>query len=207
MEHRSRSIIIGLTGGIASGKTTVSDLFAQQGITIIDADVIGHQLVQPQQAALLRIVEVFGEEMLTKTGELDRAALRRKVFNDKGQRQQLEAILHPLIRQTMHQQAEQITEPYCIFSIPLLVETQQHKNVARVLVVACDIATQRQRLIQRNGFNEVEINAILNAQASSQQRLAVADDVIKNDKDKAHLMTQVEQLHQYYLQYAHDMKQ
>lgn len=207
MEHCSRPIIIGLTGGIASGKTTVSDLFAQQGITIIDADVIGHQLVQPGQAALLRIIEVFGAEMLTQAGELDRAALRAKVFNDKVQRQQLEAILHPLIRQTMYQQAEQLDAPYCIFSIPLLVETQQYKNMDRVLVVDCDVSLQRQRLAQRNGFNDSEIDAILNAQTSSQQRLAIADDVIKNNKDTASLVIQVQQLHQYYLAYADNMKQ
>ncbi|WP_062152449.1 dephospho-CoA kinase [Beggiatoa leptomitoformis] len=198
----SKTLTIGLTGGIASGKTTVSTHFATWGVPIIDADVIAHALTQAGQTAVITIAEVFGQAMLQTDGSLNRQKLRQYVFQDKGKRKQLEAILHPLIRAEMHKQATAVTFPYCVFSIPLLVETRQTNYVDRVLVVDCPTTLQHQRLVSRNGFNANEIAQILAAQASRSARLAQADDVIHNDTSPTHLIEQVLRFHHYYQQLA-----
>lgn len=189
---------IGLTGGIAGGKTTVSNQFAQLGVPIIDADIIAHQLVKPDQPAFKLILQAFGPEMLQNDGTLNRAKLRQQIFADSEQRQRLEAILHPRIRQMMLDQVAQLRDPYCLLSIPLLLETQQLDLVDRVLVVDCPPKLQRQRLLNRDGFSTAEIEQILAAQANRKARLAIANDVIYNDSDLDNLQKQVLALHQWY---------
>lgn len=193
---------VGLTGGIACGKTTVSNYFAQLQVPIIDADEIAHALVQPGQPALELLKQSFGTQIINADGSLNRAQLRQQVFDNPTERQRLEAILHPLIRETMQTQVQQVVYPYCILSIPLLFETQQMDMVDRILVVDCDVTLQRDRLAQRNGFNKMEIDKILSAQAKQQQRLQIADDIINNNTDMHELMTQVARLHHIYLQQA-----
>jgi len=190
---------IGLTGGIASGKTTVSNLFAEQGVPVIDADEISHALTQRGQPVLAEIIAHFGDEIVDADGNLNRQKLREKVFKNSGQRKHLESILHPRIRQAMQAQMAQITYPYCLLSIPLLVESQRQHTVSRVLVVDCSPKLQRQRLKMRNQFDDVEITRILNAQVDRQTRLAVAHDVILNHGDLQSLRSQVLNLHEKYL--------
>ncbi|WP_040294989.1 dephospho-CoA kinase [Beggiatoa alba] len=198
----TKPFIIGLTGGIASGKTTVSNHFATLGVPIIDADVIAHQLTQAGQPAVFMIAEVFGQTILDAEGRLDRQQLRQFVFQDSQQRKRLESILHPLIRNEMHKQATMVTDAYCIFSIPLLVETRQTTQVNRVLVVDCPTTLQYQRLALRNGFNATETTQILAAQASRSSRLACANDVIHNDTSPNAVYEQVLHFHHYYQQLA-----
>ncbi|EDN69111.1 Dephospho-CoA kinase [Beggiatoa sp. PS] len=191
---------IGLTGGIASGKTTVSQLFAKLGIPIIDADVIAHQLVEPGQPALNNIRKIFGPEIIDHEGQLNRAKLRQKIFADTEKRQQLEAILHPRIKKIMQTTAAQTqSSSYCILSIPLLLETQQKELVDRILVVDCSPELQHQRLQQRDKLSNEEIERIVNAQASREARLAIADDVIYNNSNFDNLQKQVFTLHNRFL--------
>lgn len=192
-----RPLIIGLTGGIASGKTTVSDLFVKKGIPVIDADVIAHRLVQPGQPTLAILKEAFGTSIFYDDGTLNRAKLRQQVFKHLSQRKQLEAILHPKVMQTMWVEVAQVKTPYCIFSIPLLVETQWVNQVDRVLVVDCSVETQRKRLKIRNNFTDTEITEIIVTQATREERLAVAHEVINNDT--IDLASQVALLHTQYL--------
>lgn len=197
------SLKIGLTGGIASGKTTVSNLFTDLHIPVLDADVIAQELVQPGQPALALIIEAFGSNIIDATGQLDRQKLRTLVFRDPQQRKRLEAILHPRILQTLYQRGEALAVAYVIFSIPLLVETQQMQAVNRVLVVDCAVELQRTRLKLRNQFTDEEIDNILASQVQREERLAVADDVIHNDSDLNALRQQVGKLHEHYLQLSH----
>ncbi len=207
---------IGLTGGIASGKSTVSKLFANLGVEIIDADVLAHQLVEPGQPALPEIIAAFGQDLLDSTGQLNRPQLRTQVFNSPTRRRQLEAILHPRIRQAMIERVAEFynkkcgkitikstTQPiyYIILVIPLLLETQQQDLVDRILVIDCPVEIQRQRLKNRNNFNELQIDQILATQASRQARLAIAHEVIENNNNTelTELTQQVNQLHQKYL--------
>lgn len=194
---------IGLTGGIGSGKTTVAHYFAALGVPVIDADQIARELVGPGQPALQAIVNAFGTTVLDNNGQLDRARLRARVFGAEahpGQRQLLESILHPLIRAEMQRRAQAMTAPYGLLSIPLLVEGGQTDQVERILVVDAPEAMQYQRVRQRdNVSSDAEITAILRAQASRQQRLAVADDVIVNDADLEKLHQQILTLHEFYL--------
>lgn len=191
---------IGLTGGIASGKTTVSQKFADLGIPIIDADIIAHALVQPGQPAFLEIIQAFSTDLIQPDGTLNRTKLRTQVFSNQQQRHQLEAILHPRIRQQMQQQVTQQQAPYCILSIPLLLETQQMDLVDRVLVVDCATELQRTRLKHRhNNLTPDQIDQILAAQATRPARLAIANDVIDNNSDLNYLKQQVITLHNFYL--------
>ena len=194
-------LMVGLTGGIASGKSLISQEFAALGVPVIDADVLAHALVEPGALGLQGIVEAFGTEVLVN-GQLNRAYLRKRVFADANQRARLESILHPLIWQAMQLQVARLEAPYCLLSIPLLFETQQYRLVDRVLVVDCPVALQRQRLAARNGFNDLEIDQILNAQASREQRLSIANDVIDNSKDISYSVRQVNALHRDYLAWA-----
>lgn len=194
---------IGLTGGIASGKTTVSRLFASLGVPIIDADTIAHALVQPGQPALLDIIQTFGTDFMQPDGTLNRAKLRTLIINNSQLRHQLEAILHPRIRQQMQEQAIQLTTPYCILSIPLLLETRQMDLVDRVLVIDCTTDLQCTRLKQRNHeLTPDQIDQLLAIQATRTARLAIANDVIDNNKDLNHLKPQVITWHHYYLTLA-----
>ncbi len=207
---------IGLTGGIASGKSTVSKLFADLGVEIIDADDIAHRLVEPGQPALQEIITAFGQDLLDTKGQLNRPQLRTQVFNSPTRRRQLEAILHPSIRQTMIERVAEFDNKYCekittkfttqpiyyiILVIPLLLETQQQDLVDRILVTDCPVEIQRQRLKNRSGFNDSEIDQILATQASRQARVAIAHDIIENNNNTelTELTQQVVKLHQKYL--------
>lgn len=192
-------LVIGLTGGIASGKTTVSDLFASLGIDIIDADVIAREVVAKGTPGLAAIVEKFGDDILTPNLELDRQKLRTIVFSDNAKKDWLNALLHPLIREQMQLQTAHAKSPYCILSVPLLVENKLSAMVSRTLVVDIDEASQIKRAITRDKSEQAIIESIIASQASRTQRLAAADDVIVNNKDLEWLSAQVRDLHQMYL--------
>ncbi|MFQ3198517.1 MAG: dephospho-CoA kinase [Paraglaciecola sp.] len=194
--------VVGLSGGIGSGKTTVSNMFAKLGVAIIDADVIARQVVEPNSPALKAIIDNFGPQLLDPDGNLDRRKLREIVFSQPEAKNWLNALLHPLIRQQIQQQTDQATSLYCMLSVPLLVENKSYKNVDRVVIVDVPENLQLSRSINRDGANETQINAIMAAQATRQQRLEVADDVIDNSGDEAALFPQVYQLHQRYVKMA-----
>ncbi|WP_422126703.1 dephospho-CoA kinase [Thioalkalivibrio sulfidiphilus] len=194
---------IGLTGGIGSGKSAVSRLFAERGIPVIDADVIARELLAPDAPATQEVLDEFGDEIRDPmTGGLDRKALRRLVFANIQARHRLETLLHPKIRAEMNRQQTGLGSPYCIMSIPLLVESGLRETVDRVLVVDCPEALQVERTMSRDGISRDDALAILAAQASRAQRLALADDVIDNSGDLVALEAQVETLHRHYLELA-----
>lgn len=193
---------IGLTGGIASGKSAVSALFAALGVPVIDTDEIARAVVAPGTPLLGRIVERFGPRVLGADGTLDRRALRDIVFADPQARADLEALTHPAIRAEMERRSAAARGPYQIIAIPLLVESNARSRVDRVLVVDCSEETQLRRLQARDGATRAQAEAILAAQATRAARLAAADDVITNEGDLSALRDQVEQLHARYLGYA-----
>ncbi len=190
---------IGLTGGIGCGKSTVSDLFSRLNIPVIDADLIAHQIVEPGEAALQLLVQHFGDKILAPDGHLNRTQLREIVFTDSSKRKQLEAILHPLIYQKMQNEYEQQHSPYCIFSIPLLIETKMTEFVDRILVIDCPLETQITRVKQRDNLSRERILTIINSQVSRQTRLDYANDIIDNSKSAKQLAEQVKKLHNQYL--------
>jgi dephospho-CoA kinase len=194
---------VGLTGGVGSGKSTVADLFADLDVPVIDTDAIAHQLTAPGGAALEAIHAVFGDAVMQADGTLDRTALRRRIFADATARRQLEAILHPRIRQQVEQTLAALAAPYVVIVIPLLVETGGYADVLdRVLVVDCPEGVQIARVMARSGLARDEVNAILVAQASRAERLAAADDVIVNTASPEALHSQVATLHQRYLAFS-----
>jgi dephospho-CoA kinase len=200
-------LIIGLTGGIGSGKTTVSQYFEELGIPVIDADQLTRDLVTSGQPALAEIAEKLGAEFITPSGELDRPHLRELIFAHPRQRQTLEAILHPRAREAAQQQLAALRErssppPYVILSVPLLIESGWTDLVQRVLVIDIDPELQRQRASQRDGLSTEQIEAAMHSQVERDTRLAAADDVIRNDADLNSLQAQVTALHQRYLQLA-----
>lgn len=192
-------LIVGLTGGIASGKTTVADLFTGRGVPIVDADIAARDVVAPGSQGLNEVVQAFGSEVLTPAGELDRRALRERVFSDPAERKRLEAILHPLIGQRLQQGLASAKGPYVLLVAPLLLEGTLKQTVHRVLVVDVPEEVQIQRVMARDGSQRTEAEAILAAQMPRQERLAQADDVLVNEAGLAALEQQVEQLHQKYL--------
>lgn len=195
--------IVGLTGGIGSGKSTVADLFAEQGVAVVDTDQIAHALTGPDGAAMPAIVAEFGAQVARIDGSLDRAAMRQRVFADADARRRLEAILHPLIASESARQATTATSPYAILAVPLLVETGNwQQRCDRVLVVDCPEEIQLQRVMARNALSAAEVRAILAAQASRAQRLAAADDVIANDDGREKLKAAVGKLHESYLNFG-----
>ena len=194
---------IGLTGGIASGKSTVTQRFAELGVPVIDADVAARNVVEPGKPGLDLVVRRFGPGVLEPNGELNRHALRAVIFKDPASRQALDAILHPLIRADMEQQAATATGPYLVMAIPLLIESgQARERVHRVLVVDADEAAQMQRVQARDGSSADQARAILASQASRTQRLAAADDVLLNIGTVADLRQAVDLLHEKYLHLA-----
>ncbi len=193
---------IGLTGGIGSGKTTVSDRFASLGVEVIDADVIAHEVTRSGEPVVEQIAAVFGDEVLDAGGALDRAALRRLVFADPGKRRRLEAMLHPVIRERMEERARKARAPYCILSIPLLVESRNAARVDRVLVVDAPDAMRRRWIKARSALSDEEIDGIMQAQATRDERLEAADDVIVNDGSIEELHARVDALHRRYLAIA-----
>jgi dephospho-CoA kinase len=200
----SRRFSVGLTGGIGSGKSTVADLFAAQGAAVVDTDLIAHQLTAPQGLAMPHIRTIFGEDYLTADGAMDRQKMRAAVFADPAAKARLEAILHPLIRSETECAADKAQGPYLLYVVPLLVESGVWKQrVSRVLVVDCPEDVQIRRVMQRNGFSEEQVRAIMATQAPRALRLAAADDVIVNDgTDASLLQTEVAALHQRYLSLA-----
>jgi len=194
---------VGLTGGIGSGKSAVAECFAAHGVPVIDTDVIARELTAPGGAALDAIRAVFGETVIQPGGTLDRAALRRCVFADSTARRQLEAILHPRIRQRVRRTLATLTAPYALIVIPLLVETGGYRDVLdRVLVVDCPEDVRIARVMARSGLTHDEVKAILAAQAGRAERLAAADDIIVNTATLEALRAEVAALHQRYLALA-----
>ena len=194
---------VGLTGGIASGKTTVARRFAALGVPVIDADEVARTVVAPGEPALAAVIARFGTAVTAADGSLDRRALRAQVFADPAARRDLEAILHPRIRTAMEQMARDAAGPYVILSIPLLVEGGDPRSrVDRILVVDTDEDTQLARLQARDDSSLAEARAILGAQASRTQRLSFADDVIENSAGLEALHARIDALHQRYLALA-----
>ena len=193
---------IGLTGGIASGKSTVARRFTELGIPVIDADESSRVVVAPGQPGLEQVVQRFGPGVLSAEGELDRRALRNLIFADPGKRRDLEAILHPLIRADMERRAAGAVGAYLVMAIPLLVESAARDRVDRILVVDADEASQLERLTARDSISLEQARAILAAQASRESRLKAADDVLVNSGTVAQLREAVDRLHQRYLRLA-----
>lgn len=190
---------VGLTGGIGSGKSTVSGIFASLGVPIIDSDVIAREVVEPGEPGLAKIVERFGKDTLNPDGTLNRQHLRNLVFDDSAARKDLEQILHPLIRNMSNEYLARLDSPYAIQSIPLLIETGLTDRVDRVLVVDCKEETQIERICKRDGITPDKARAILAAQCSRSQRLQAADDIIDNDQSLDDLRREIESLHNSYL--------
>ena len=201
----ARRLRIGLTGGIASGKSTVAGRFSELGIPVIDADESSRFVVAAGQPGREAVVARFGEDVLKADGELDRRALRQLIFADPQKRRDLEAILHPLIRADMERRAMQAVGPYIILEIPLLVEGGARDRVDRVLVVDADEATQLQRLMARDEESLESARAILAAQTNRAMRLKAADDVLVNSGTVRELRQAVDGLHQRYLRLAEAM--
>jgi dephospho-CoA kinase len=198
------SFIVGLTGGIGSGKTTVAELFAALGAAVVDTDLIAHEITGPRGAAMPDVEKVFGQSVVRTDGALDRAAMRRLVFSDPSAKARLESILHPMIRRESEARCRSASNsPYVLLVVPLLVESVAYRErVARILVVDCDESIQISRVASRSGLSSEEVRAIMATQASRTERLAAADDVIVNDGGRERLSAQVAVLHQRYLDLA-----
>jgi dephospho-CoA kinase len=192
---------VGLTGGVASGKSLVADLFAKLGAALVDTDVISRDVVAPGEPGLEAVRKLFGPAVIT-AGELDRRALRAIVFADAAKRRHLEDVLHPLIRERTLQKLGEAQGPYAVVVVPLLVETFFGQLVDRVLVVDCPVATQLERLVRRDGLSHTEAEAIVAAQIDRASRLAAADDVIDNSGSIDATRAQVQALHRRYLELA-----
>jgi dephospho-CoA kinase len=195
----TRPWILGLTGGIGSGKSAVAQHFIDLGVHLIDADHAARWVVEPGRPALDKIVEHFGHDILQADGQLDRSALRGRIFVDTNERRWLEALLHPLIGQEITQHLARAESPYAILVSPLLVESNQHKLTQRILVVDAPEHLQMQRTMQRDQSSSEQVQAILKAQASREQRLSHAHDVLVNDRDLSWLQDEVQRLHRFYL--------
>jgi len=190
---------VGLTGGIGCGKSTVSDLFKQYTTPIIDADEIAYALVMPGQKALKQIIHCFGQSCLSADGTLNRAGLREIIFNDADKKLQLEGIMHPLVYAEIDRQLNRLTSPYCIISIPLLIETKMQSLVDHILVIDCPMEIQINRVKLRNGLNDTQVMAMINSQVSRTERLAHADSIIDNTRDIIFLSQQVSNLHDQFI--------
>jgi len=201
-QRDKKSFRVGLTGGIASGKTTVADMFAELGAVVIDTDIIAHEVVAPGQPALEEIRQAFGESVFAGDGSLSRTAMRTLVFADDDARRRLEEIVHPRIQEEIYRQSDQAGGDYQLIVIPLLVESSLKSYVDRILVVDCDEATQINRLLERDAESRDQAQRMLAAQASRESRLEIADDVIHNDRDLAQTRSQVGALHEIYLSLA-----
>jgi dephospho-CoA kinase len=194
---------LGLTGGIGSGKTTIANAFQALGASLIDTDLIAHALTRNDGLAIPQIREEFGDQAISEDGSMDRARMRALVFNDSAAKLRLEAILHPLIRSQTEQAAASATGDYLIFVVPLLIESGNWKQrVDRILVVDCAEEVQIARVMQRNQLSREQVSAIMRNQASRQERLAAADDVIVNEEELHLLQAKILTLHQHYLRLA-----
>lgn len=194
---------VGLTGGIGCGKSTVADLFAARGGAIVDTDLIAHRLTAPGGIALPEIRAAFGDAFIGADGAMDRVRMRSHVFADPAEKQKLEAILHPLIRQETERAAAEAKGSYVMFVVPLLIESGTWKErVSRVLVIDCPEQLQVERVMRRSNLTEAQVRAIMAAQVSREARLAAADDMIVNDSDVNALIPQVDRLHALYCSLA-----
>ena len=195
------SLVVGLTGGMGSGKSTAADAFAALGVTVVDTDAIAHELSSAQGGAIPEIVAAFGAGVLRPDGALDRTAMRRLVFSDRGAKGRLEAILHPMIRQESERRCRNaVNSPYVVLVVPLLVENESYGQlVDRVLVVDCAESAQIERVVARSGLAEEEVRAIMAVQATRAERLAAANDVLVNDQGRETLRVRVADLHRRYL--------
>lgn len=191
--------VVALTGGIASGKSAVAERFEKLGVEVIDADRVARELVAPGQPSLDEIAAAFGADVLDASGALDRRRMRERVFADPAARRRLEAILHPRVRSALRERTQQSAGPYILLAIPLLAESDGYGWIDRVLVVDVSRETQRTRLIARDGITPQLADAMLDAQASRERRLAIADDVVDNDGALSDLDAQVADLHRRYL--------
>ncbi len=195
--------VVGLTGGIGSGKSAAADCFVTLGVPVVDTDAIAHELTAPGGAAIEPIRQAFGDGALTAAGALDRAAMRRRVFADPAERTRLEAILHPMIRAESEARLRRSAADYAVLVVPLLAESKSYRErVDRVAVVDCPEEVQLARVMGRSGLSRAEVAAIMAAQASRAARLAIADDVIANDAGLAELRARVTELHGRYLDMA-----
>lgn len=202
-----RPFCVALTGGIASGKSAVSDAFGELGAGIIDTDLLAREVVARGSEGLAAITQAFGADVLTDQGDLDRTGLRRLVFADQAARKTLESITHPRIHALVHQRLTQATQAYVVVVVPLLVENlASYRWADRILVVDVDPEVQKARLLRRDGVSEALADAMIAAQSSRQQRFEIADDVIVNDSSIAELRREVRALHREYLYLAEQRK-
>lgn len=196
-------LVVGLTGGIGSGKSAAADAFGKLGATVVDTDAIAHELTGPGGAAMAEVRRLFGDALVDAAGAMDRRRMRELVFADAGKKQRLEALLHPMIRAESERRIAAASGPYVVHVVPLLVESPGFRErYQRVLVVDCPEALQVARVRQRSGLAEAEIRRIIDAQIQRQTRLAAADDVIDNSGSLAAMQQQVRQLHEKYLALA-----
>ncbi|MFN1619043.1 dephospho-CoA kinase [Vibrio rotiferianus] len=194
------AFVIGLTGGIASGKTTVANLFKQHfKIDIVDADIVAREVVEPNSPGLNAIIEHFGTDIVHDDQTLDRAKLRERIFSHPEEKAWLNGLLHPMISEKMIEDLEQVTSNYALLVVPLLVENKLDSLCDRVLVVDVEPQTQISRTVKRDNVSEEQAKAILASQASREQRLALADDVVKNNPNDPELLLQITDLHEKYL--------
>ena len=200
--HLLKVYVVGLTGGVGSGKSTVAELFAKLGVTIADADQAARTVVQPGSPALQEIEQAFGPEVLLQDGTLDRAAMRKRIFANQQERKKLEAITHPKIKEEIQRQLAAAKGSYAILVVPLLLEAEQENLADRILVVDAPEEQQIKRTIKRDNSSRQQVESMLKAQASRSERLQQADDVIDNSQDPDQLPQQVEQLHRKYLKLA-----
>jgi len=203
--NTQKKLIVGLTGGIGSGKSAVSERFVAKGITVVDADYASRVVVEKGQPALASIAEHFGAEILQEDGTLNRAMLREKIFAEPAERKWLETLLHPLINQYIFSELAAATTPYAILENPLLFETGQSERCDRILVVDVPVELQVHRVMARDNNPEEQVRAIIKAQIPREDRLPTADDAGGNDSDLAHLDAETSRLHQSYLALAEDL--
>ena len=198
-----RPLVVALTGGIGSGKSTVCQRFRELGVTVIDADEVAREVVYPGKPGLAEIVQRFGPAIVDDQGQLRRSELRRIVFADPDARQHLERIMHPRIRELVRRSIVGCQEPYLILCVPLLIETDSYAgDIDRIVVVDCTPETQRARVMARDNLTGAEVDAIMRTQATRAERLQRADDVIDNDGETAAVLPQVDQLHRRLLRLA-----
>ncbi|WP_201313636.1 dephospho-CoA kinase [Dyella sp. EPa41] len=203
MNRQHPGYVVALTGGIASGKSAVSKRFEALGIHVYDADIAAREVIAPGSDGLRAVVDHFGAGVLDGQGQLDRAAMRQRVFGNDGERRALEAIIHPRVRAWLHDHASADRGPYCLLAIPLLAENMTHYRwVDRVLVVDAPESVQLDRLVRRDGIDEGLAKRMIERQASRADRLALAHDVIENHGDEAELDAAVDRLHRHYLDLA-----
>ncbi len=199
-------LIVTLTGGIGSGKTTVSHQFERLGVPIVDTDLLARELVEPGQIALDEICQHFGRQILNQDGSLNRAELRNLIFNAPEERKKLEQILHPKIRKLTLERLNALTTPYAIVVIPLLLESGMPNLGDRTLVVDLSVEAQNRRVQARDGMSQQQVEKIIQAQVDRQQRLDIADDVIDNSTTADKIEEQVAQLHRHYLVLAKELR-